>query len=108
MVLECVPPSLRGELTRWMLELRAGVFVGTVTALVRDTLWKLVREKLKAGAAILVYSSNNEQGFKMEFIGPTSREITDFDGLCLIRRPREKPESRRGADSAGEGDDLLK
>ena len=30
MILERVPPSLRGELTRWMLELRAGVFVGTL------------------------------------------------------------------------------
>ena len=41
LILECVPSSLRGELTRWMLELKAGVFVGTMSAMVRDRLWEL-------------------------------------------------------------------
>ncbi len=50
LVLERVPPSLRGELTRWLLELRAGVFVGTVSALVRERLWQLACERMGEGA----------------------------------------------------------
>ncbi len=42
LILEKVPTSLRGELTRWLLELKAGVFVGKVSAMVRDRLWEHV------------------------------------------------------------------
>ncbi len=37
-ILEKVPAGLRGELTRWLLELKAGVFVGKVSAMVRERL----------------------------------------------------------------------
>ncbi len=42
MLLEKVPTTVRGELTRWLLELRAGVFVGNISALVRDKLWDML------------------------------------------------------------------
>ena len=84
-ILEKVPTSVRGELTRWMLELKAGVFIGDITALVRDTLWKMVCSKVKEGSAILVHNAACEQGFTMKFFGDMSREIQEFDGLKLIR-----------------------
>ncbi len=87
MVLENAPPSLRGELTRWMIELHAGVFVGKISALVRDKLWEEVCGKLSGGAGMLVYSAANEQGFSIRFWGLPSRIIEDFDGLILVRRP---------------------
>lgn len=87
MVLESVPASVRGELTRWMLELRAGVFVGNISASVRDLLWKTVCGKMRNGAGILVYNAANEQGFAIKFWGTTSRSVEDFDGLALIRCP---------------------
>ena len=87
MVLERVSPSVRGELTRWMLELRAGVFVGTVSAMVRDRLWTMVCEKLGKGAGILVHSADNEQGFALRVAGEGSKEVVDFEGLQLVRTP---------------------
>jgi CRISPR-associated protein Cas2 len=39
-ILESVPKTVRGELTRWLLELRAGVFAGNISAIVRDKLWE--------------------------------------------------------------------
>ena len=84
-VLERVPASLRGELTRWMLELRAGVFVGKVSALVREKLWEQVCDGMRAGAGTLVYNSDAEQGFTMRYCGETARTIVDFDGMELIR-----------------------
>jgi CRISPR-associated protein Cas2 len=83
-ILEKVPASVRGELTRWMLELRTGVFVGDVSAMVRELLWKTICSKVRGGA-ILVHSAANEQGFAMRFFGDTSRQVEDFDGLKLIR-----------------------
>jgi len=86
-VLERVPASLRGELTRWLLEPRTGVFVGKVSGMVRDRLWKKVCEGSKQGAGRLVYPADTEQGFAMDFCGTTSRTIVDFDGLTLVRVP---------------------
>lgn len=84
-VLERVPASLRGELTRWLLELRAGVFVGKVSALVREKLWEQVCTGMRGGAGTLVYSSDTEQGFAMRFWGETTRSVVDFEGLALIQ-----------------------
>ena len=85
MMLERVPPSTRGELTRWMLELRAGVFVGKVSAAVRDRLWARVCSRMKGGSGILVYSTNSEQGFAVHFWGRAGRRIENHDGLWLVR-----------------------
>lgn len=86
-ILEKVPTSLRGELSRWLIEPHTGVFVGHVSAMVRERLWMKVCSKLKGGGALMVYSTNNEQRFKMEMFGDTKRQIVDFDGLQLIRIP---------------------
>ena len=62
MILESVPTSLRGELTRWMLEPKAGVFVGTVSAMVRDRLWGKVCKSVRDGGCMMIHRTNNEQG----------------------------------------------
>lgn len=87
MVIERVRPSLRGELTRWLLELKAGVFVGEVSAMVRDRLWEKVCEAAEGGGAILVHSADNEQGYALRIDGVTGRVIEDFEGLTLVRIP---------------------
>lgn len=86
-VVERARPSLRGQLTRWMLEVRAGVFVGTLSARVRDELWKLVLERLGDGSALLIHTARNEQGFVIRCEGEGSRMLFDMDGLTLIGRP---------------------
>ncbi len=87
LMLERVPASLRGELTRWLLEPKAGVFVGRVSAMVRDKLWERVCARMKGGAGMLVYSADTEQGYAIRFHGATSRTVVDFEGLALIRVP---------------------
>lgn len=87
MILERVPASLRGELTRWLLEPHAGVFVGRVTALVRDKLWKKVCQEMQGGAGILIHNADTEQGFGIRFWGGTNRWMLDYEGLSLVRVP---------------------
>ncbi len=88
-VLESVPTALRGELSRWLIEPTTGVFVGHVSALVREKLWTKVCSKVAGGGALLIWSTNNEQHFKMKLSGRTKRQIVDFDGLQLIRIPNK-------------------
>lgn len=84
MTLEKVPTSLRGELSRWMIEVSTGVFVGSMSALVRDLLWEKCVDKKRAGRCCQVYRMNNEQGFAIRIEGDVERTVVDLDGLQLI------------------------
>lgn len=88
LILERVPATLRGELSRWMIEPRTGVFVGKISALVRDRLWDKARAGAKTGAGMLLYSSPTEQGFLAQSFGDTTRELTDWEGLTLVWTPK--------------------
>ena len=85
MVMENVPQSLRGELTRWMLETKAGVFIGIMSAVVRDKLWEKVENNCLNGGAILAYSSDTEQGFQLKMHGVLNKTLIDFEGITLIK-----------------------
>lgn len=83
-VMDRVEPSIRGELTRWFLELKPGVFVGSVNTRIRELLWeRICRGKVESGA-VMVYNASNEQGFAMEFSGHPKRKIIDLEGIQLI------------------------
>lgn len=88
LILERVRPSLRGEIARWLLEPKAGVFVGNVSARVREKLWQKVCSKTGDGAAMIIWTSNTEQGFRIDFWSDTSRHIHDWDGLQLVTKPK--------------------
>ncbi len=90
MVLEKVPASLRGELTRWLIEPKPGVFVGHVSALVRDRVWDKCIKKRGGGGLIQIWSTNTEQRFDIRSWGQTDRELVDFEGIWLIRRTPKK------------------
>jgi len=88
--LSTVPAKLRGYLSLYLWEIDTNVYVGKVTAKVRDLLWKRVEELVTGhGRAIMVYSSTSEQGFDFKTCG-TAFEVIDFEGLKLVRRPTEK------------------
>jgi CRISPR-associated protein Cas2 len=87
LILERVPTGLRGELTRWLLEPKAGVFVGRGSGMVRDLLWEKVCKECREGGCTMVHTSNREQGFAMRIHGDTTRQVEDFEGLFLIRVP---------------------
>ncbi|MFE0463864.1 type I-E CRISPR-associated endoribonuclease Cas2e [Kitasatospora sp. NPDC058965] len=80
-----VPPSLRGALSRWTVEVVPGIFVGTLSARVRDELWSAVTAVVGEGAAVLIHPAPTEQGFALRTAGSRRRVPVDFDGLTLIR-----------------------
>jgi len=85
LVLENVSESLRGECTRFLLEVKVGVFIGTISALVREKLWGKVKEASGEGNCLIAYPYDNEQGFYMEMYGSPRRTIIDMEGLLLIK-----------------------
>jgi len=90
MILENVTPSLRGEITRWMIQPKAGVFVGKLSGMVRERLWETARRAARSGSGILLHSSNTEQGFAVQTFGDPSRQLVDIEGLVLARMPSKR------------------
>ncbi|MEU7428624.1 type I-E CRISPR-associated endoribonuclease Cas2e [Streptomyces sp. NPDC040750] len=89
-VLTNCPAGLRGFLTRWLLEISAGVFIGNPSARVRDILWDEVRQYAGQGRALLAHTTNNEQGFTFRTHDHTWHP-TDHEGATLIHRPNSNP-----------------
>jgi len=87
-VLIAAPEGLRGHLTRWMVEVNAGVFVGNPGRRIRDRLWTLLATRIDTGQAVLVEPANNEQGWAVRTAGEERWRPIDFDGLILTARNR--------------------
>lgn len=85
-VLTSCPAGLRGFLTRWLMEISAGVFIGNPSARVRDVLWDEVQQYAGQGRALLAHTTDNEQGFTFRTHDHGWHPV-DFEGLTLIRRP---------------------
>ncbi len=88
LIIEHVPTSLRGELTRWMLEPKAGVFVGRISAMVREKLWDYIRKKAPECGITMLYNARREQGFSIRSYGDTTRNVIELEGVSLIQRPK--------------------
>lgn len=82
------PPKLRGDLTKWLFEIDTGVYVGNVSARVREALWERVCGNIGNGRATMVYSAKNEQHLEFRAHN-TSWKIRDFDGIKIMMRPNK-------------------
>lgn len=89
MILEKVPASLKGALTRWLLEAKTGVYIGHVNAMVRDKLWEMCLQARGSGAVFQAWSTNTEQHYKMRMHGFDDRTVVEWEGLQLIQEVDE-------------------
>jgi CRISPR-associated protein Cas2 len=85
MILNNVPAGVRGDLSRWLIEVKSGVFVGQVSARVRDKLWERCSASKRTGGVFQAWSTNNEQGFHMRMEGMEDRCIVDWEGVELVQ-----------------------
>ena len=91
-VTENAPPRLRGRLAVWLLEVRAGVYVGDVSQRVREMIWHNLEEGIDEGNAVLAWASNTESGFDFQTLGTNRRMPVEWDGLRLVSfLPQETP-----------------
>ena len=81
--LENFPEKIRGECTKYLMEIKYGLYVGNVSSLVKELLWETIK-KNNVGEAVMLCSTNNEQGLSIETIGNPSRFVQDFDGIKLF------------------------
>jgi CRISPR-associated protein Cas2 len=100
-VVENAPPRLRGRLSLWLAEVRAGVYIGVYGRRVRERIWEETRIMIGDGNAVIAWSAPTDSGFAFECIGANRREPADFDGLTLVRFKPTPPSSAANSQNAG-------
>lgn len=87
-VLHKYPNTLAGTLSRWLLHVSSGVFVGKVSPRVSEKLWGILQEVEAKSSLDVTFCStdNSEQGFHVRQLGNPIYSLEDFDGLPLISR----------------------
>lgn len=95
-VVENVPPRLRGRLAVWLLEVRAGVYVGKVSRRVREMIWDTVAQGLGEGNAVMAWTTNTESGFDFMTLGKNRRIPIEMDGIKLVSFLPEDDKSEGG------------
>lgn len=83
-VVENAPPRLRGRLALWLLEIRAGVYVGKASRRVREMIWNHVEKGIEDGNAVMVWSTNTESGYDFLTLGKNRRIPKEMDGIKLV------------------------
>ncbi len=90
-VTENVPPRLRGRLAVWLLEVRAGVYIGDTSRRVREMIWEQINALAEQGNVVMAWATNTESGFEFQTYGANRRIPVDWDGLRLVSfQPVEK------------------
>lgn len=84
-VLENAPPRLRGRMAIWLLEVRAGVYLGDYNRKIREYLWAQVLAGIDNGNAVIAWRDPaNEAGFEFATAGKNRRVPVEFDGVTLV------------------------
>ena len=93
-VVENSPPRIRGRLAIWLLEVRAGVYVGKVSRRMREMIWDQLEQGIEEGNVVMVWSTNTEAGFDFITLGKNRRIPKEMDGVKLVSfLPEEKDET---------------
>lgn len=83
-VVNNAPPRLRGRLAVWLVEVRAGVYVGTYSRRTREMIWEQVRIGIGGGDAVMAWDAPNDAGFDFDTCGKNRRIPVELDGLKLV------------------------
>ena len=79
------PPRLRGRLAVWLLEIRAGIYVGNYSRRTREMIWNQVKDEIEDGDAIIAWAVPSDAGYDFDTCGVNRRMPTDLDGFKLVQ-----------------------
>ena len=94
--LKNVPPSLRGDLTKWMQEIATGVYIGNFNPRIREKIWDRICENTGVGEATLSYATRNEIGYTFETLN-TKRQVINNEGVPLVMLPAMSTREREAS-----------
>ena len=75
----------------WLVEIRAGIYVGNYSRRTREMIWKQVQSLIEDGDAIIAWAAANDAGYDFDTCGTNRRIPTDVDGMKVVRfRPLQE------------------
>lgn len=90
------PAGTRGDVTRWLAEISAGVYVGKLSKRVRDELWQRVCDNAGPdGQVLMIVPAKNEQGYEITTHNYAWKQ-RDFDGIVFMQRQGDAKSSHLG------------
>lgn len=97
-IVENAPPRLRGRLAVWLIELRAGVYVGNYSVRIRERIWKMICDEIQDGNAVMAWRASNDAGFDFATTGSNRRVPVLFDGFKLVAFEKKETGEESPAD----------
>ena len=91
--LTSVPRKLRGLVELRLTEMDPNLFIGNISARVRDELWKQIEEFVGDGRASMVVPANTEQGFTIKHIN-SRYTPTDHEGVLLMKKTHKRKQKQ--------------
>ncbi len=96
-VVNNAPPRLRGRLAVWLIEIRAGVYLGAYSRRTREMIWEQVKTTIDGGDAVIAWTAQNDAGFDFDTCGVNRRMPVELDGFKLVRfRPEPAAQKASG------------
>ncbi len=80
---------IEGQISRKLLEIRPGVYAGSISKRQIEIVWDAVI-KSNPKAALIVYAAKTETGIAMKSYGDHRYEIIDQEGIQLVAYKKEK------------------
>ena len=96
-VTENVPPRLRGRMAIWLLEVRAGVYIGDASKRTRQMIWEQLVQGCEQGNVVMAWASSHESGYEFQTLGPSRRLPVEYDGLMLVAFQPLQPDGQDGS-----------
>lgn len=85
-ITESVQAACHGVVSRYLMRVGAGIYVGTLTSRVRDAMWLQAQEFRGRGEMTMIYPSVTPQGFTILGSGKSPKWLVDFDGLTFLKK----------------------
>ena len=83
-ITESIPQRLRGRLAIWLIEVRAGVYIGDVSRRIREMIWDQCEKMIEDGNIVFAWAANTESGYDFQTLGENRRIPVDWDGIRLV------------------------
>jgi CRISPR-associated protein Cas2 len=83
-VTENVPERLRRRLAVWLLQIRAGVYIGDTSKRVREMIWEQCETFIEDGNIVMAWATNTGSGYDFQTLGVNRRIPVELDGLRLV------------------------
>lgn len=92
-ILENAPQKLRGILSRYCLEVGAGLFVGRLDSRMRELLWEKVGQLARQKTVgTMIWRTATAQGYEFRTLGTGRRRPVQVDGIWLIGEEPPPPD----------------